>query len=113
MNPNKKYLSDLLLGKDLTLHLITYNNLKFFSKCLVRLPIIPVKRYRRNHGDSEVQRLRRQGDSEESESQRYRRQGGGHEGVTGPVHTFVKTDEHAHFKWGVRHHVGHEYAGRR
>lgn len=34
-------------------------------------------------------------------------------GVTGPVHTFVKTDPHAHFKWGVRHHVGHHYAGRR
>lgn len=35
----------------------------------------------------------------------------GHQGVTGPVHTFVKTDKHAHFKWGVRHHVGHQYAG--
>lgn len=34
-----------------------------------------------------------------------------HQGVTGPVHTFVKTDKHAHFKWGVRHHVGHEYSG--
>ncbi|KAG8278595.1 hypothetical protein J6590_016857 [Homalodisca vitripennis] len=34
-----------------------------------------------------------------------------HQGVTGPVHTYVKTDKHAHFKWGVRHHVGHEYAG--
>lgn len=30
-----------------------------------------------------------------------------HEESTGPVHTFVKTDKHAHFKWGVRHHVGH------
>lgn len=37
---------------------------------------------------------------------------GGH-GVTGPVHTFVKTDKHANFKWGVRHHVGHQYAGRK
>lgn len=35
-----------------------------------------------------------------------------HHGVTGPVHTFVKTDKNAHFKWGVRHHVGHHYAGR-
>lgn len=34
-------------------------------------------------------------------------------GVTGPVHTFVKTDKHANFKWGVRHHVGHHYAGRK
>lgn len=34
-------------------------------------------------------------------------------GSTGPVHTFVKTDKHANFKWGVRHHVGHKYAGRR
>lgn len=32
---------------------------------------------------------------------------GDHEGSAGPVHTFVKTDKHAHFKWGVRHHVGH------
>ncbi|KAL0277004.1 UNVERIFIED_CONTAM: hypothetical protein PYX00_004439 [Menopon gallinae] len=36
---------------------------------------------------------------------RKRRQYGYGEAV-GPVHTFVKTDEHAHFKWGVRHHVG-------
>lgn len=35
-----------------------------------------------------------------------------HHGITGPVHTFVKTDKHANFKWGVRHHVGHHYAGR-
>ncbi|EFA08329.1 hypothetical protein TcasGA2_TC005971 [Tribolium castaneum] len=34
-------------------------------------------------------------------------------GVTGPVHTYVKTDKHANFKWGVKHHVGHHYAGRR
>ncbi|CAG9767302.1 unnamed protein product [Ceutorhynchus assimilis] len=34
-------------------------------------------------------------------------------GITGPVHTFVKTDKHANFKWGVRHHVGHHYAGRK
>ncbi|KAF4524732.1 hypothetical protein B566_EDAN013800, partial [Ephemera danica] len=33
-----------------------------------------------------------------------------HEGVTGPVHTYVKTDKHANFKWGVKHHVGKEYA---
>ncbi|KAK4873719.1 hypothetical protein RN001_013079 [Aquatica leii] len=32
-------------------------------------------------------------------------------GVTGPVHTYVKTDKHANFKWGVRHHVGHHYSG--
>ncbi|KAJ3617329.1 hypothetical protein MTP99_007061 [Tenebrio molitor] len=36
-----------------------------------------------------------------------------HQGVTGPVHTYVKTDKHANFKWGVKHHVGHHYAGRR
>ncbi|KAK9878774.1 hypothetical protein WA026_023754 [Henosepilachna vigintioctopunctata] len=35
------------------------------------------------------------------------------DGITGPVHTYVKTDKHANFKWGVRHHVGHQYAGRR
>ncbi|XP_075233839.1 uncharacterized protein LOC142331692 [Lycorma delicatula] len=47
-------------------------------------------------------------------SERVRRQGGhGSHGVTGPVHTFQKTDKHAHYKWGVRHHVGHEFAGRR
>lgn len=40
-----------------------------------------------------------------------RNHGGGH-GVTGPVHTYVKTDKNANFKWGVRHHVGHHYAGR-
>ncbi|XP_059470203.1 uncharacterized protein LOC132193505 isoform X1 [Neocloeon triangulifer] len=35
----------------------------------------------------------------------------GKEGVVGPVHTFVKTDKHANFKWGVKHHVGKQYAG--
>ncbi|ERL85074.1 hypothetical protein D910_02497 [Dendroctonus ponderosae] len=30
---------------------------------------------------------------------------------TGPVLTFVKTDKDAHFKWGVRHHAGNQYAG--
>ncbi|CAB3371667.1 Hypothetical predicted protein [Cloeon dipterum] len=35
----------------------------------------------------------------------------GKEGVVGPVHTYVKTDKHANFKWGVKHHVGKEYAG--
>ncbi|XP_045493133.1 uncharacterized protein LOC123692432 [Colias croceus] len=30
-------------------------------------------------------------------------------GVTGPVHTFVKTDKNANYKWGVRHHVGNKY----
>jgi hypothetical protein len=47
----------------------------------------------------------------EIDEARVRRDGGGGHGVTGPVHTFVKTDKHAHFKWGVRHHVGHQYAG--
>ncbi|CAH2269100.1 uncharacterized protein LOC120626033 [Pararge aegeria] len=28
------------------------------------------------------------------------------DGVIGPVHTFVKTDKNANYKWGVRHHVG-------
>lgn len=51
--------------------------------------------------------------SEPSENvEREKRDHGGH-GVTGPVHTYVKTDKHANFKWGVRHHVGHHYAGRR
>nr|CAH7726727.1 unnamed protein product [Callosobruchus chinensis] len=31
-------------------------------------------------------------------------------GVVGPVHTFVKTDRNANFKWGVRHVVGQRYA---
>ncbi|CAG9560124.1 unnamed protein product [Danaus chrysippus] len=31
-------------------------------------------------------------------------------GVTGPIHTFVKTDKNANYKWGVRHHVGNQYA---
>ncbi|XP_068630276.1 uncharacterized protein [Battus philenor] len=34
----------------------------------------------------------------------------GTSGVTGPVHTFVKTDKNANYKWGVRHHVGNKYA---
>lgn len=38
------------------------------------------------------------------------RRGDHHEGITGPVHTFQKTNKHAHFKWGVKHHVGHQYA---
>jgi len=32
-----------------------------------------------------------------------------HYGSVGPVYTFVKTDPHANFKWGVRHRVGQEY----
>lgn len=24
----------------------------------------------------------------------------------GPVYTYVKTDKHAHYKWGVKHKVG-------
>ncbi|XP_014362993.2 uncharacterized protein LOC106714454 [Papilio machaon] len=31
-------------------------------------------------------------------------------GITGSVHTFVKTDKNANYKWGVRHHVGNKYA---
>lgn len=27
-------------------------------------------------------------------------------GPVGPVYTFVKTDYHGNFKWGVRHKVG-------
>eukprot|EP00095_Tigriopus_kingsejongensis_P001527 maker-scaffold214_size254108-snap-gene-0.14 protein:Tk01527 transcript:maker-scaffold214_size254108-snap-gene-0.14-mRNA-1 annotation:"hypothetical protein TcasGA2_TC005971" len=33
------------------------------------------------------------------------------EGIVGPVYTFVKTDEYAHVKWGVRHVAGKKYAG--
>ena len=33
-------------------------------------------------------------------------------GRVGPVYTFVKTDPHANFKWGVRHVAGVQY-GRR
>lgn len=32
-------------------------------------------------------------------------------GVTGPVHTYIKTDKHANFKWGVRHYAGKRYGG--
>jgi len=32
-----------------------------------------------------------------------------HYASVGPVYTFVKTDKHANFKWGVRHRVGQEY----
>jgi len=32
-----------------------------------------------------------------------------HHGHVGPVYTFVKTDHHANFKWGVRHTVGHKH----
>ncbi|XP_019550785.3 uncharacterized protein LOC109420790 [Aedes albopictus] len=34
-------------------------------------------------------------------------------GVTGPVHTYIKTDKNANFKWGVRHFVGKRYRGGR
>ncbi|TRY72005.1 hypothetical protein TCAL_05404 [Tigriopus californicus] len=34
-------------------------------------------------------------------------------GIVGPVYTFVKTDEYAHVKWGVRHVAGKKYAGHR
>ena len=27
-------------------------------------------------------------------------------GVTGPVHTYIKTDYHGNFKWGAKHTVG-------
>lgn len=29
---------------------------------------------------------------------------------TGPVHTYIKTDKNANFKWGVRHFVGKKYS---
>lgn len=32
-------------------------------------------------------------------------------GVTGPVHTYIKTDKNANFKWGVRHFAGKRYGG--
>ncbi|KAK7072956.1 hypothetical protein SK128_018787 [Halocaridina rubra] len=32
-------------------------------------------------------------------------------GKVGPVYTFVKTDTHGNFKWGVRHRAGSKYAG--
>ncbi|KAJ0180076.1 hypothetical protein K1T71_004667 [Dendrolimus kikuchii] len=56
---------------------------------------------------------------EEHQPQRQRPKRGHHDyhdsdrgpsGVTGPVHTFVKTDKNANYKWGVRHHVGDKYA---
>lgn len=31
-------------------------------------------------------------------------------GSVGPVHTYVKTDKQANFKWGVRNYVGRKYA---
>ncbi|XP_055623630.1 uncharacterized protein LOC129767042 [Toxorhynchites rutilus septentrionalis] len=34
-------------------------------------------------------------------------------GKSGPVHTYIKTDKNANFKWGVRHFAGRRYAGRR
>uniref|UniRef100_A0A182NH43 Uncharacterized protein n=1 Tax=Anopheles dirus TaxID=7168 RepID=A0A182NH43_9DIPT len=33
-------------------------------------------------------------------------------GTSGPVHTYIKTDKNANFKWGVRHFVGKKYARR-
>lgn len=44
---------------------------------------------------------------------RIKRDHGDDHGVTGPVFTFVKTDKNANFKWGVRHHAGNHYAGRK
>jgi hypothetical protein len=29
--------------------------------------------------------------------------------TTGPINSFVKTDKHANFKWGVQHFVGRKY----
>ncbi|XP_052893763.1 uncharacterized protein LOC128301362 [Anopheles moucheti] len=31
-------------------------------------------------------------------------------GTSGPIHTYIKTDKNANFKWGVRHFVGAKYA---
>lgn len=32
----------------------------------------------------------------------------GNGAIIGPVHTFVKTDKNANYKWGVRHHVANK-----
>ncbi|XP_058456908.1 uncharacterized protein LOC131434260 [Malaya genurostris] len=32
-------------------------------------------------------------------------------GVSGPAHTYIKTDKNANFKWGVRHFAGKQYGG--
>ncbi|KAK9503172.1 hypothetical protein O3M35_011797 [Rhynocoris fuscipes] len=42
---------------------------------------------------------------------RDRRSGYDHQGVPLDVHTFAKTNEHAHFHWGVKHQVGHQLTG--
>ncbi|XP_062544252.1 uncharacterized protein LOC134211424 isoform X2 [Armigeres subalbatus] len=42
-------------------------------------------------------------------AEEYQRRGG----VTGPVHTYIKTDKNANFKWGVRHFAGKQYRGGR
>lgn len=68
---------------------------------VVRHEIFAKKTYKNLHSFSD----------ETNENVRYRRDHS--HGITGPVHTYVKTDKHANFKWGVRHHVGHHYAGKK
>lgn len=34
-----------------------------------------------------------------------------HSKYIGPVYTYVKTDKHAHYKWGVKHKVGKKHHG--
>ncbi|KAI8428469.1 hypothetical protein MSG28_007280 [Choristoneura fumiferana] len=84
-----------------------------FSTVLVmsrsRLPAeqqkIPVQ-----EDESEYQRPKRGHDDYDYGHDHDRDHDRGTHGVTGPVHTFVKTDKNANYKWGVRHHVGNKYA---
>ncbi|CAH1984241.1 unnamed protein product [Acanthoscelides obtectus] len=61
-----------------------------------------------NNGDNG--RIQDDHDRGNEEVDRNKRQQVAPVGVVGPVHTFVKTDRNANFKWGVRHVVGQRYA---
>ncbi|KAG6453498.1 uncharacterized protein LOC115445664 [Manduca sexta] len=66
-----------------------------------RVPIEPA-----DEDDHRHQQRPKRGHDYDHDSGHHRGTGG----VTGPVHTFVKTDKNANYKWGVRHHVGDKYA---
>ncbi|KAI5645221.1 hypothetical protein NE865_02769 [Phthorimaea operculella] len=69
-----------------------------------RVPVAPV---REPSEEPQRQRAKRGHDFDVDHDHHYDRD---HRGITGPVHTFVKTDKNANYKWGVRHHVGNKFA---
>lgn len=66
------------------------------------------QRAKRDHRDDDYDHPHHR-DDHDSYHRDHHDQRGNPGGVTGPVHTFVKTDKNANYKWGVRHHVGPKY----